>query len=85
MITSGLIVKLEPAASGGISPLAAICSMSSFTIGKHEGDWLSVALEAEDAAASERWHDWIRNLPGVEAVEVVFVHLDDLEVAHVDS
>ena len=85
MMTSGLVVMLEPDSPEASSALVAIRSTPSFTIGERDGNWLSLALEAEDGDASEHWHEWLRRLPGVNEVEVVFVHLDDTEVAHVDA
>jgi nitrate reductase NapAB chaperone NapD len=82
MLTSGLVVILEPDASNADSALAAIRSNPVFTIGEQNGCWLSVASEADDPDESEQWHDWLSRLPGVVNVEVVFVHSDDTEAAH---
>ena len=76
-MTSGLIVTLDP----GGSP-AVIEAVPAFTVGERTEDRVPVALEAEDAEASERWTEWLRRLPGVVGVEVVFVHWD--EVIHAD-
>ena len=76
VMTSGLVVTLTPGAS-----LDALDSV--FTVGERVGDRLAVALEAEDADASERWTEWLRRSSGVLGVEVVFVHWDvEEEVTH---
>ena len=76
MMTSGLVVMLEEDSPESISALAEIHSAPALTLGEQTGRWLSVALETDDADESERWHEWLRRLPGVEDVEVVFVHWD---------
>lgn len=81
MMTSGLVVMLETDSLNSASALAAIRAMPALTLGEQNGRWLSVALETGHAEESERWHDWLSRLPGVEDVEVVFVHWD-AEVLH---
>jgi hypothetical protein len=71
MMTAGLVVTLDLGANQ-----VALEEHPMFTLGEPKGDRLPVALEAEDAAASERWTEWLRQLPGVTGVEVVFVHWD---------
>jgi nitrate reductase NapAB chaperone NapD len=85
VMTSGLVVTLDPNAPEWDSALTALEDSAVFTVGERiEGQW-PVALEAEDAAASERWTEWLRQLPGVCGVEIVFVHWDVAEeVIHVD-
>jgi nitrate reductase NapAB chaperone NapD len=85
VMTSGLVVTFDPDAPEWDSALSALESSAVFTVGERiEGRW-PVALEAEDAAASERWTEWLRQLPGVCGVEIVFVHWDVAEeVIHVD-
>ncbi len=79
MMTSGLVVALEPGSPDAEPTVAAIRSQPAFTAGDRNGFQLPVALEAESAEASERWCDWLRGLPGVAGVEVVFVHWDEVE------
>ena len=84
-MTSGLVVTLDPDAPEWDSALSALESSAAFTVGEPNGDRLPLALEAEDAAASERWTEWLRQLPGVCGVEIVFVHWDvEEEVTHAD-
>ncbi len=87
MMTSGLIVMLDPDSPAGDSALAALRAADPFTVGDQRGRLLSAVLETRDAVESERWHDWLRQVPGVEDVEVVFVHWEDAdaEVPHADA
>lgn len=71
VLTSGLVVTLAPG-----TRLGSLEEVPAFTVGAPTGDQLPVALEAEGAAASERWTEWLRRVPGVVNVEVVFVHWD---------
>ncbi|MBX9579411.1 MAG: hypothetical protein K2X87_03810 [Gemmataceae bacterium] len=84
-MTSGLVVALDPAGGDGVP--GAVGAVPAFTVGEATAGWLSVALEAADAAGSEWWADWLRRLPGVAGVEVVFVHWDgaDPEVTRADA
>ena len=84
-MTSGLVVTLDPDPVARDSALAALGRNPAFTVGEATDHRLPVALEAEDAEASERWTEWVRGLPGVVGVEVVFVHWDEQEeVIHAD-
>lgn len=83
MMTSGLVLMLDPDSSEGDSAIETIRSIPSFILGDQNGCWLSVALEADGPRESENWHDWLRSLPGVASVKVVFVHTGDVEVLHV--
>jgi hypothetical protein len=77
MMTSGLVMILDPGSPARESTLAAIRDVPAFTVGEEIDSSWSVALEAGDGAESERWCEWLRQLPGVAGVEVVFVHWDD--------
>lgn len=78
-VTSGLVVTLDPRSREADQVLDAIRGAPGFTVGEPENRQLPVALEADGAEASERWCDWLRGLPGVAGVEVVFVHWDEVE------
>lgn len=84
MLTCGLVVWLDPDAPVDCDPLPEIRNEPAFTLGERAGNGMSVVLESRDPVESERWHDWVRRLPGVAGVEVVFVHWDDskAEVPH---
>jgi len=77
IVTSGLVVTFDPCESD--AAVAAIAAVPDFTIGDPNGSRLPLALEALDAAESERWCEWLRALPGVTGVEVIFVHWDEVE------
>lgn len=80
MMTSGLVVRLN--SDSPEAALAAIHTAPSLTVGEQYGDWLTVVVETPDAVESERLFVWLQDLPGVESVEVVFVHWDEVEVTH---
>jgi hypothetical protein len=77
MMTSGLVVHFEGVHPRVTLTVEAIRSTPVFTLGESRRSGLSLALEARDAAESERWLEWLRRLEGVTGVEVVFVHWDD--------
>jgi hypothetical protein len=79
MVTSGLVVTLDPGSREAESAVASIGAHEVFTAGDRDGFQLPLALEAKSAEASEHWCDWLRGLPGVASVEVVFVHWDEVE------
>jgi hypothetical protein len=79
LVTSGLVVTLDPGSTESDSALAAIRTTPEFSPGVRTGWQLPVALESDGAESSERWCDWLRALPGVIGVEVVFVHWDEVE------
>ena len=87
MVMSGLVVLLKSDSCERDIALEAIRDVPQFMVGEPLGCWMTLALETPDAAESERLYDWLRNLPGVESVEVVFVHWDeiDLEVSRAVS
>jgi hypothetical protein len=82
MMTSGLVVLLESDSTDGNRALAAIRSEPRLTIGQQADRLVPVAVETEDPAECEHWHEWLRTLPGVTDVEVVFVHWDEPEETH---
>lgn len=56
-----------------------------FTLGPMQGNKLAVVVETTDPHEAQAWHEWAAALPGVENIEVVFVHWEDAapEVTHV--
>jgi nitrate reductase NapAB chaperone NapD len=78
-VTSGLVVTLEPDSPETVAALAAIRAAPGLTVGERDTCRLPVALETDGHEASERCCDWLRALPGVAGVEVVFVHWDEVE------
>lgn len=85
MYTSGLVLTLADdadLAAAAVRDLAA----GPFTLGEASGRCRAAVLEAADPRAAHDWHDWAAARPGVEGVEVVFVHWDDAgeEATHVE-
>jgi hypothetical protein len=79
MVTSGLVVTLAQGSPETDRALDAIRAAPGITVGERNNWRLPVALEADGPEASERCCDWLRALPGVAGVEVVFVHWDEVE------
>lgn len=46
------------------------------------GNSLAMAVQVQDADEACAVHEWLASLPGVDAVEVVFVHWDESEEIH---
>ncbi len=84
MHTSGWVVTFvdDPALARGAQ--LELASAGPFTLGESLGCRRAVTLEASDPQTAHDWHEWVQALPGIEGVEVVFVHWDDCdhEVAH---
>lgn len=53
-----------------------------FHLGKGTGTRVPAVLEVNDPEAAQHWHDWARDVPGVEFVEVVFVQWDQFDSEH---
>lgn len=62
------------------SARATLAAHPAFTLGERLGDWLTLALEAENASEGRDLHAWLATVPGVEWVEVVAVHFEGMEV-----
>ncbi|MDC0936000.1 hypothetical protein OAS39_06915 [Pirellulales bacterium] len=59
------------------SALQAIGQHPALEIGRQEGRRLALVLETPTASASHALAEWLVELPGVEDVNVAFVHWDD--------
>lgn len=77
MHTTGLVLTLADDPPSAHAALAELAAAGPFTLGQATGLCWSAVLEAADPKASHDWHDWAAALPGVDGVEVVFVHWDD--------
>jgi len=77
MITSGLVVTLSKIPTQARAAIAAIHARAEFTLGELADRWLPLAMEAADEEESERLHDWLRGLEGIEFVDVVHVSFDE--------
>jgi hypothetical protein len=73
MSVSGLVVSVaDEDIADGVA--LVIGDAGPFTLGERVGPRLAVALVAEDGPAAGRWHEWLRQLPGVVKVDVAFVY-----------
>ena len=71
--TSGLVVTLDDDANRAATAVRELLLAGPFTLGDVFGHRVTVALEADDPAAAERWHRWLADQPGVLKVDVAFV------------
>lgn len=78
MHTTGLVLTLTDDPHAARASLAELTAAGPFHLGQGIGLCWSAVLEAPDPKAAHDWHDWAAALPGVESVEVVFVHWDDV-------
>lgn len=87
MHTSGLVLSLSDDSILAKSAQRELAAAGPFTLGEAVGRCRAVTLEVADPRAAHGWHDWAAALPGVEGLEVVFVHWDevDAEVPHADA
>ena len=77
MHTSGLVLKLSADPASAQAALQVLAVAGPFTLGESVGSCRAAVMEASDPKAAHDWHEWAAALPGVESVEVVFVHWDD--------
>jgi hypothetical protein len=80
MHTSGLVLTLCDDAVAAETAERALANAGPFTLGNGLGSRRAATLEVTTPKAAHAWHDWATALPGVEGVEVVFVHWEDAEV-----
>lgn len=81
MHTSGHVITLSSNPDDAVHVKHRLVSESPFHLGECVGTRLSAVLEVSNSIAAQHWHDWVANLPGVEYVEVVFVHWDHAAAA----
>lgn len=74
MYTAGLVARLGRDRDTARDALDQLNAAGPFTLGERDGDFVSLALEAENPQEARHWHDWAEALPGVRSLEVVFVH-----------
>ncbi|MEO2088293.1 MAG: hypothetical protein ABGY75_02195 [Gemmataceae bacterium] len=79
MHTSGLVLTLAPDPAVAAAAEQALTAAGPFTLGPASGSRRAATLEVADPKAAHDWHEWAAALAGVIAVEVVFVHWDDVE------
>jgi len=83
--TSGLLLTLCDDPELAEHALAELAAAGSFTLGESSGPCRPAVLEAADAKSAHDWHDWASAVPGVESMEVVFVHWEDAEAEVSDA
>jgi hypothetical protein len=74
---SGLVATLTADAALARSALQAIEQHPALEPGPPEGRRLPLVLETASPGESHALGDWLIELPGVEHVDVAFVHWDD--------
>ncbi len=74
---SGLVATLTADATLADSALQAIAQHPALESGSQEGRRLPLVLETATPDESHALGDWLVELPGVEHVDVAFVHWDD--------
>jgi hypothetical protein len=77
MHTTGLVVTLSGDRDRAAAALAELTAAGPFTVGHSVGPCWAVVLETPGPESTQTWHDWALGVPGVESVEVVFVHWDE--------
>jgi hypothetical protein len=82
MITSGLIVTLDPDPERAAGVVRDAVLNGPFTPGDLIGRRLVLALEADTPEAAQRWHDWLAARPGVVKVDMAYVQVVE-EADHV--
>jgi hypothetical protein len=86
MHTSGLVFTFADEPTLVRDAQCKLTAAGPFTLGDGRGLCRAATLETTDPKAAHDWHDWAAALPGVEGVEVVFIHWDDAaEVNHVEA
>lgn len=73
---SGLVAYLSGDPKQKDDVLAAVVKVPALEAGQLFEHRLPVVIEAEDVQQSHDLTEWLRNLPGVDHVDVAFVHLE---------
>jgi hypothetical protein len=74
---SGLVASLTADAALALSALQAIRQHPALELGPQDGRRLPLVLETTNPGESHKLSDWLAELPGVEYVDVAFVHWDN--------
>lgn len=83
-VVGGILVKLTGDPAQRDAALAALRDHPAMTLGSVHGDWLTLAIEAPNAAEARDLHCWVATLPGVEWLEVTAVFFTGREPAMTD-
>jgi nitrate reductase NapAB chaperone NapD len=73
----GLVVYLAQDDSLAQQATSAMREQPGLDLGEQTGRRLPAVVESMESQTVEETTDWIRNLPGVVHVDVVFVHLEE--------
>jgi hypothetical protein len=74
---SGLVANLTADATLAHSALQAIKQHPALELGPQDGRRLPLVLETATPGESHELSEWLCELPGVEHIDVAFVHWDD--------
>lgn len=85
MQISGLLVTLKSDAAAAEHARAAVCALPSVEAGPGVERWLPVVVEAQTDEESRHLHHLIAALPGVEFVDVVYVHFVESDSPESDT
>jgi len=77
MPVSGLVITVESRDESGERALRQIAADPAFTIGQREQARVAVVLDTPGRDADRSRWEWVRDLPGVTHVDVVFVHFEE--------
>ena len=78
-MVGGLCVHLTEDVNQSQRAIALMRQRESITLGKPHGQRLPAVVESADRADAEANLEWLRHLPGVLHVDVVFVHFDEAD------
>ncbi len=76
---SGLVVTLSSEAELSESAIRSIQQQPALEVGPQDQRRLPLVLETNSHTESQEITDWLTSLPGIEFVDVAFVHLDDVQ------
>jgi len=85
MLTSGLIITLNPEPATQAVAMARLRTRPELTLGELTDRWLPAALETPGDAESREVHDWLMTLPGVAFVDVVSVNFESAPAPELHS
>lgn len=80
MPISGLVIRLAPSDALARDAVAQLDAHEHIELGPCEHGRLAVVVETPSQELDKQLWIWINDLPGVEFVDVVYVHLDDDDV-----
>ena len=77
MATNGLLINLSDDKSMSEAAIAEMTACQKIEIGERNERWLPIVVEADGVGDSHDIHEWIENLPGVVAVDVIFASVEE--------